>query len=249
MFNSTAKLPEQRRQIRSLLNGRKAVDAIASYFAFYHPDERTQLLVETGPNDRAVGYVAMSRTSIDLFRPFVTLRLPIDDMQASVDLIYEALLPDTAVILNAPFEYAPLLRALFTIQQEETLWLLELDQQRYEPIVNVLVSRSDSPRGLPRFIIRNPQPGQDEVVAAASLNWQSPDFAEIAVMTQPGFQRRGWGRSVVSAMVGHLLENGRSPLYVTAAHNETSRRLAEAVGFVDKGVRQVLIQGVLRPRP
>lgn len=249
MTNHNENLMAQRQLIRPLLNEHQAADAMAAYFAFYHPDDKTQLVTAAAESGQAYAYMAVSRTSIDLFRPFVTMRLPIHNMAESVNFLYTHLQPGTAVFLNAPANYAPLLRAIFDISIEERLWLLELDPQRYKPIINVLVARSTSPNGYPRFIIRGSGQYQNEVIASAELNWQSPYFAEIAVHTHPSFQRRGYGRSVVSAMAGYLLENGRRPLYAVAEGNERSFKLADHVGFVDKGVRQIFMQGTLRQRP
>lgn len=240
-------LTQQRRAIFHLLDDTNPADAMAAYFAFHHPDNRTILRPYPYSAIRAEGYVALSRTGMDLFRPFVTLRLPIHNMQTSADIIYEAIDAGTAVILNAPLRYAPLLHALFEVQTEEHLSLYQLRSSRFEPIINVLVTQDKTPNGLPRFSIRD---RDNEVVgASATLNWQSPDYAEIGVTTRPGYRRRGWGRSVVSAMANHLLANGRTPLYVVAQNNEASIQLAESVGFTDSGVREMMIQGVLKPRP
>ena len=81
-------LTESRRAIQLLLNERRPADAMAAYYAFYYPEEKSQLVtypLDAGPG-KAAGYVAFSRTGMDLFRPYVTLRLPINDMAASVDL-------------------------------------------------------------------------------------------------------------------------------------------------------------------
>jgi len=242
-------LPEKRQAIRRLLNDYNPADAMAAYYAFHHPDHKTQLVTYPAGTDRAIGYVALSRTGIDLFRPLVTLRLPVNDMMASVALFYQALQPGTAVILSAPIQYRPLLEALIDIHAEERLHLFALDQRRFEPIINVLVARSVSSNGLPRFVIRSAASGSSEVVAAAGLNWQSPAFAEISVSTSLRHQRQGWGRSVVAAMVQYLLDSGRQPLYMAAEQNQPSIRLAESVGFVDSGIREVMLQGVVRPRP
>jgi RimJ/RimL family protein N-acetyltransferase len=241
-------LAARRRALRHLLDERSPTDAIASYYALHHPDAKTQLLTIPTDADRAAGYVAISRTGMDLFRPLVTLRLPLADMAASRDLIHQALLPKTAVILIAPLSYRPLLHALFEIQVEEQLRLFTLDRSRFEPIINLLVTQTTGPNDLPRFIIRNNNSREREVVASAGLNWQSPTFAEISVNTRPEHRRRGWGRSVVAAMVQHVLGNGRSPLYIVSEHNSPSLQLAQQVGFVDSRIRLLLLQAVLRPR-
>lgn len=250
-------LKAARRAIRRLLRDRDAIDAMAAYYAFHHPDDKTALVlspegVEDNPVAHADGYVALSRTGIDLFRPLVTMRLPTDSdvmaMPAAAELLGRALAPGQPAILNAPERYRPLIEALFDIQAEERLRLYALTPSRYEPIVNVLVSRSTGPGDLPRFTIRSAQSGQEEVVAAASLNWQSPYFAEIAVNTRPQFRRQGWGRSVVSALSGHLIESGRTPLYVVSEENTASAQLAEHVGFTDTGARDLLLQATLKMR-
>jgi predicted GNAT family acetyltransferase len=177
-----------------------------------------------------------------------SLRLPIQDLQKSADIIYDAIDVGTAVILQSPTEYAPLLQALFDIQTEETLKIFQLNQKLYEPTINVFVTQDESPTNdLPRFIIRNRD--NNEIVASASLNWQTKSYAEIAVFTHPDFRRRGWGRSVVSSMVNYILANGRIPLYTASQSNIPSRQLAERVGFMDTGHRQTLIQAILRPHP
>ncbi|WP_420627445.1 GNAT family N-acetyltransferase [Candidatus Leptofilum sp.] len=240
-------LTQQRRAIFHLLDEKNPADGMASYFAFHHPDNRTILRPYPYAAIRAQGYVALSRTGMDLFRPFVTLRLPIHDMQTSTNVIYEAIDAGTAVILNAPARYAPLLHALFEVQSEEQLSLYRLRPSHFEPIINVLVTQDTAPNGLPRFSIRDRDSGV--IGASATLNWQSPNFAEIGVTTKSGYRRRGWGRSVVSAMANYLLENGRIPLYVVAQNNEASIQLAESVGFTDTGARETLIQAVLKPQP
>lgn len=241
-------LPDRRRAIRHLLDEQNPADALASYLAFYHADNRTILRPYPFEASRAEGFVTLSRTGVDLFRPFVTMRLPIQDVQKSADIIYDAIDVGTAVILQASADYAPLLQALFDIQTEETLKIFKLDQNLFEPIINVFVTEDTSPtNNLPRFIIRNRD--NNEIAASASYNWQTKTFAEVSVFTHPDYRRRGWGRSVVSAIVNNILANGRIPLYTASESNIPSRQLAERVGFVDTGYRQTLMQGILLPHP
>ena len=239
----------RRRAIRHLLDEDNPADAMAAYYALYHGEQKTQLIPWPDDDDRKTGYVALSRTGIDLFRPFVTLRLPVNDMAASVDLIYYALQPGMSVVLSIPDFYLPLIRALFDIQSEQKLKVLFLDRNRFEPVINVLVTQDVAANGLPRFLVHSTAGRQRELAASASLNWQSPRYAEIAVNTQPQQRRRGFGRSVVAAMVQHLVTNGRLPLYAVAADNDASFQLATSLGFVDRGIRETLIHATLRPRP
>ena len=240
-------LIERRRAIYHLLDNRSPADAMAAYYAYYHDDSRTTLRPYPLDAARSQGYVCLSRTGIDLFRPLVTLRLPIADMETSAKVIYDTLDPGMAVILNAPASYLPLLQGLFEIHREDHLQLYVLDQEQFEPIINVLVTQDIAANNLPRFMVKDRDRG--EIAASATLNWQSPNFAEIGVNTRAGYRRRGWGRSVVAGMVNYLLNSGRQPLYLVTANNEASQQLATRIGFKDSGLREVMVQGVLRPQP
>lgn len=244
-------IQDKRRAIRHLLREDDPADAMAAYYALYHPDDKTTLVVlPTAEGQRANGYVALSRTGIDLFRPLVTMRLPTDRdpaaVQAAANLLRLALGSGQPAILSAPVRYMPLLRALFDIQSEEQLRLYALATREFEPIVNVLVTRGIGAGGLARYTIRSAQSGQEEVVADATLNWQSPRYGEIAVNTRPQHRRQGWGRSVVAALSQHLLDSGRTPLYVVSEENAASIQLAESVGFRDTGARELFLQAALR---
>ena len=146
-------IQDKRRAIRHLLREDDPADAMAAYYALYHPDDKTTLVVPpTTEGQRANGYVALSRTGIDLFRPLVTMRLPTDRdpaaVQAAADLLRLALGSGQPVILSAPVRYMPLLRALFDIQSEEQLRLYALAARAFEPIVNVLAREALLPRPL-----------------------------------------------------------------------------------------------------
>jgi len=252
-------LADSRLAIRHLLNERDPADAQAGYYAFHHPDEKVQLITAPEAARMANAYICLARTGMDLFRPVVTLRLPEDESTFGPDpytgavLIYRAIHPGTSVILAAPEAYQPLLRALFEVQAEDLLNLLVMDRGRFQPIINVLVARSQSYDGLPRFIVRQTGNGRSnqkgDVIAAAGLNWQSDRFAEIYVHTKSPYRRQGLGRSVVAAVVQHVLDSGRVPLYLVSAANQASIQLAESVGFVDIGIKKVLFEGTLAPRP
>lgn len=244
-----SRLVGARRAIRHLLNEQDPADAMAAYYAFYHPDEKTNIVITPEKAARAEGYVTLSRTGMDLFRPLATMRLPVDQgpqgYGASLALLRRAMGPGLPVILSIPQRYLPLIRAVFDIQAEETLRLYMLDPQRFEPVINVMVVQSTGANGLPNYLIQSRQSGELETVAMASLNWLSPSFGEIAVMTRPEFRRQGWGQSVVSSMVQYLLANGRTPLYAVNETNQASIQLAGSVGFKDSGVRETMLQAAM----
>lgn len=243
-------LATPRRRIRPLLDERDAADGMAVYYAFYHADERTSLFTYPRDAQRARGYVAVSRTGIDLFRPLLTQRLPEDDPQGASDLIYDALEPGASVFIHCPMAYRALLGAFFDVRSEQHLYLYRLDRERFEPIVNVLVMRSTTPDGRRRYVIRPTGPHSDgELGASAALNWETPNFAEVTVYTNPQYRQRGWGRSVVAALVQDLLESGQTPLYEVSQENEASIKLARSVGFVNTGRDKVLLEATLRSQP
>lgn len=245
-------LEEQRQSIRHLLDERAVADSQATYYAFYHPDNKTRLVTYPANGIRARGYLCLSRTGIDLFRPLLTLRLPQQasekdyDYEAAAELIKHALPFNSNAIISSPSEYQPILSGLLTVQQERKLKVLVLIPNRYQPVINVLVTRARSPNDHPRYIIKSAnEVGTDtgnNVLASAGINWQSPNFAEIYVHTKSPHRRQGYGRSVVSALAGEIMEGGRKPIYVVDTNNSASIQLAESVGFVDTGVFWTLME-------
>lgn len=238
-------LIEQRRAIQLLLDEHDPADAMATYFAFYHAENRTQLRPYPPDSRHALGYICLSQTGMDLFRPLITMRLPLQDLSASAAIIQQALPPGTAVILAVPDLYEPLITALFNVETVEVYQLLALHHTRFEPLVNVLITQDMGANGLPRFVIRD-RPRENVLVAAAGLNWQTARFAEISVNTHPQYRRQGYGRSVVAAMANHLLSHGRTPLYLVAENNPASLQVAFQVGFTDTLHRQLIIQGTCK---
>ena len=236
-------LSEKRQAIRHLLNERSPADATAVYYAFHHPDNKTQIATYPAEATRAEGFAIFSRTGMDLFRPLVTLRLPGSDGD-KMSMLTQLFPQASAMILQIPERDAPVMQAFFDFSTDALFQLMTLDQTRFEPIINVLVTRSIAPNQLPQFSIRNEQ----EIVTSAGLNWQSRYFGDIAVHTRPTQRRRGWGRSVVAAIVQELLVNGRLPLYHVSQNNTASIQLAERVGFTDSGIRQLITQATSRPR-
>ncbi|MBE2220925.1 MAG: hypothetical protein IAF02_05265 [Anaerolineae bacterium] len=238
-------IDQRRRAIQHLLSDNPA-DATAVYYAFHHPDGKSSVLPYPAEAERAEGFVTFSRTGLDLFRPLVTMRLPIADLETSAAVIYNGIQPETAVIIQAPTDYLPLLQALFDVQTIEHFHLYTLSRNHFEPVINVLVTQSTGPNGLPRFVVRSQQ--DDRVIASAGINWQSPDYASLSVNTDAAHQRQGLGVSVLSAIVGYVLENGRSPLYEVATSNTASQTLARQTNFTNTGADKVLLQAVLKPR-
>ena len=239
-------LNQRRNAIRHLLNDDPA-SAAAAYYAFYHPDAKTSVQPYPAEAERAMGFVTFSRTGMDLFRSLVTMRLPIDDLETSAEIIYHAMQPETAVILHIPTAYLPLIQALFDVQTIEQFSLYTLDRSTLDPIINVLVTQSTGPNGLPRFVVRSQQ--DNRVIAAAGINWQSPGYASLSVNTDAARRRQGLGTSVLSAIAQYVVDNGRTPLYEVAADaNPASQILAAHIGFRYTLEDKAIVQAILKSR-
>jgi RimJ/RimL family protein N-acetyltransferase len=222
---------EDRGELRSLLDSRRAADAQAAYYALHHPAARVRMWVYAN-GGRREGFLVRAQTGRDLFRPLVILRAP---HAGAAELLLRAALPTGSAFLVLLTEQSadwPL--PLRLDEPPIRSRLLELNAARFEPIVNIFVVRSPSPDGLPRFEIRQ----GERLLAAAGVNWQSPEWAEVFVQTEPEVQNRGYGKSVVAALCRELLEGRRRVLYAVEESNNASRHLAEGLGFADTGERE-----------
>lgn len=245
-MSSRTELERVRPRVRPLLDTRSPADALASYYALYHAPARSELFVHperaAAGAEPAAGFLVRARTGLDLFRPLVTFRGPNEAVVAA--LVERGLQPGRPTYLTVPESLAPWANKCLTVTDAEVHRVYRLNPQRYQPIINVLVVTNTGADGLPRCEIR----AGDRAGAVAGINWQSPEFAEVYVYTDQAVRGRGWGKSVVAALVSLIRQSGRTPLYVVAESNEYSIRLAEVVGFDDTGHREYVGQAV-RPAP
>ena len=239
-LNQLTELNEKRRAIRPLLSPSDPADALTSYYALWHDPRRTQLTLHYDDQRRADGFITVSQTGVDLFRPLVTLRAPGDTVTA--ELLHAALIPDRPYYFIVPVTLAAAVRGHVEISRSSLNRIYLLDPASFQPVMNVLVQRTGAADGAPRFEIES----QGEVMAMSGTNWRSPAFAEVFVYTHPRGRGRGWGRSVVSACTAALLEEKLRPLYIVDEGNEASVRTAEAVGYVDSGLREFAGEGQLK---
>jgi GNAT superfamily N-acetyltransferase len=244
-------LIKKRQAIQHLLNPRSPADALASYYALYHPPDRTTLLVHRspGPGNRADGFLALCRTGMDLFRPLLTLRVA--DEQAAAELLASALPAEAAVMIAVPPDLRPIVEAFFTLGGEITASVFQLERHDFRPIINVLVVQAPSPDGTPRFVIRGQSFDRGArpvgpALATAGINWRSPYFADLYVHVDPQARGRGFGKSVVSALSNWLLGQNITPLYTAPDTDEESAQLAAGLGFRDTGVRTLFCDGIRR---
>jgi len=216
-----------------LLTGRP-VDAMASYFALEHDERRTKLTVREDARGRALAFVAVCQTGIDLFRPLVIMRG--DDSVALQDAIREALAPRRAYLLSAPMTVHNDIAAVCELNGEQVNHVYALSTAQFQPTVNILVQTSRTPDGQLRAFIKA-RDGSN--AAEAGTSWISARYAEVYVNVAETVRRRGLGKSVVSAVCNQLIERSKMPIYVTGRTNEGSRRLAERVGFADTGALEL----------
>lgn len=236
-------LANKRHALRMLLDENNPVDAMAVYYAYYHEAHRTTIITEPDPNNggKAIGYAAISRTGIDLFRPLITTRLPINDLDSSAKFLQKVLPSGADAFIVCPEQYGPLVRALYHVQAEQTLHLYTFPLGIPKPLINIFVTRDDD-SDYPRFVINKTIDGERSTVSSAGVNWITPKFAEIAVRTSADYRRRGYGKSVVTALTRHLIEIGRQPLYAVNETNFASIELAKQIGFHDSGHRQLMFE-------
>jgi hypothetical protein len=70
------------------------------------------------------------------------------------------------------------------------------------------------------------------IAEAPAIGPMQDAIEEMGVDTLPGYQRRGYGKAVISGMTQAVLEIGRIPVYRCGSKNEASLCLARAVGYV-----------------
>ncbi|MCL4505840.1 MAG: GNAT family N-acetyltransferase [Chloroflexi bacterium] len=218
-----------RTQITALLTSQPS-DALAAYFALEHDARRTRLTVRTDARGRAVAFVAVCQTGIDLFRPLVVMRG--DDTVALHTALHEALSPGRQYLFSAPVTLRTDIDQVANLYSETINKIYTLARPDFKPIVNILVQTNRSPEGLLRVGIR----ARDESWAAeAGTTWISSRYAEVYVRVVEAARNRGLGKSVVSALSAQLLDMNRIPLYSVAEDNIPSQRLALRLGYRDTG--------------
>jgi hypothetical protein len=171
------------------------------------------------------------------------MRLPIHNPEESAAVVRHGLTPGSPAILAVPEAYMPLVGGLFELGNEERYRVLALDRGRYRPIINVLVTHETGPNGLAAYTIRH----QDERVVSATVNWQTGHFADLNLTVNGSARRAGWIESVLAALAGHMVDTGRTPLLTVPDQDSDATAAAQAVGFVDLGIREHMVEAALLP--
>jgi GNAT superfamily N-acetyltransferase len=74
-----------------------------------------------------------------------------------------------------------------------------------------------------------------EIAAGVGRKIHDEHGHELAVVTEPGHQGRGWARQLVTQAARRILADGAVPTYLHAPSNTASARTAVASGFPDLG--------------
>jgi len=232
---------QARQRIRALLDDSNPAESPTTYYALFHPKERSAIFTHEDDKGKTRGFVGRFQTGADLFRPLVTLVCPNPEVAAG--LLARGLVGGRPYILFAGLNQLPMVGGSLYIENQRILRIYTLNPARFSPQINVLVEQKTGADGLPRCEVNM----NEQKMAVAGVNWRSPAFAEIYVHTEPEARQRGWGRSVVSCVVERLLKEGILPVYLVENNNEASKLLIESLGFADSGSRQVYADAVYKP--
>jgi hypothetical protein len=146
-----AVLPREtwRSALQPLLNDHSPADALASYYAFNHPADRTEIFEHRSADlGRADGFLVRARTGLDLFRPLVTFRA--DSEATALALFRDGLLPHRPVYLVAPESLGNWAAKYLNLTDIELHRIYRFDPDRYRPEINVLLVSGAGPDGTPR---------------------------------------------------------------------------------------------------
>ncbi len=237
MTGSSSSLRDQRKLIETFLDLHSAADAPTAYYGLYHDAVRSLIVARA-----AEGFAGRFQTGIDLFRPLICMRCY--RAEPAADLLSEVLQIGRPYLFFANANQLPLVGGSLQLANEHVYSIYALEPARFQPTVNVLVVNKAAPDGLPRAEVHN-----GGLQAAAGVNWQGPGFAEVFVQTEAEARRRGWGRSVLSAVTARVLQSGRIGLYLVEPNNEASVNLATGLGYVDTGARQVFAEAIYLGHP
>jgi hypothetical protein len=210
-----------------------ATDALYAYYAFYHDRERTELNVHVDTDGHADGFVAICQTGQRLFQPTVVLRTP--KVRVAVNLLREALASGRPYYLITTPDLREAVLEVVEMPEPQINRVYEFDMSRFEHSINVLVVAEEGIEDRPRFLIRS----RDQIVAEAGVAWLSPQFAAVYARVTSAAQERGLGQSVLATCTRWVFRSGRRPLMIINTGDDSAMALAEVVGYVDTGAREL----------
>lgn len=230
---------EERNSIKRLINPKVASDAQAAYYALDHPRERVSLHGYFPQEGILNGFIAIAQTGFDLFRPLIVPFTGTDE--ALVQLLRSAVPFNRPHLVYLPIEQESLLDSHFEVDKLQLSSVLRLDPRGFEPILNILVREDRNTEGWPRFEIKARGGG----FAAAGSNWMSKYAAEMYIESDEEGRRRGFTKSVLSALIDRLMAEKLLVLFRVVDDDYGSFEDAFDLGFVPTGVRSLLAQVVV----
>jgi hypothetical protein len=211
---------------------RSASDALASYYGLVHDCGKVQLFGYYPNTENLSAFLALAQTGIDLFRPLV---IPFAGTEEALrGLIQKSLKPERHYLTYLPIEQQEFLIGAADLSPIRMSNLLRLDARGFEPIINVLLERRQSPDGSPRFEIRS-----KGGFAASGINWQTKFAAEIYAEGDSLGYRRGFTKSVLGALMHQLIQEKLTVFLRVPDDDYRSFEDAFDLGFKPTGVRQV----------
>jgi RimJ/RimL family protein N-acetyltransferase len=220
-----------------LLDPTDPEDALTLYYALHYPTDRVTVHV-LSEQDQPVGFLAVCQAAVELWTPLVVMRTVSADV--SYRLLHECLSPGREYVFAiAEWDVPPLERAC-RIWDRDHERIYTLRPADFEPVRHPALRRNDRLDGRVRFEIVL----DGHVVSRAGTNWESPNFAEIGVMTDEAYRGRGLAKAVVSACTDILLERDIAPLYIASEENAASRQVCESLGYTFHGQREFACRGV-----
>lgn len=215
-------------------------DALPAYYALTHPEDRVALYAYYHTPNIPSGFLVLARTGFDLFRP---LAVPFVATPGGLtSLLAAAIEPGRPVILTVPLEQREWVQEVAELGSPVVLDLLRVDARSYSPLLNVLVVEATAPGGLPRYEIRSGGVAH----AAAGLNWIGDLYSEVYLETSPEAAGKPYGKSVLSAITGRLLAEGKVALLRLEETNVAGHVDAYEIGFRRTGERNLVGQALLR---
>jgi hypothetical protein len=225
---------EQRQSLSRLVDLRSTADAMPAYYALEHPGERTELYGYYPSPDTLSGFLTVAQTGFDLFRP---VAVPfVANAEAMGALLDTAFLPNRPYLVYIPVDQQDFIANEFHHTPLQVTNLLRLDSRVFTPILNVMIVRTEAATGLARFEIRSSVQG----FAAAGINWMSSTAAEMYVEADESGRRRGFTKSVLAALIEHLLAHSKTVLFRVADDDYDAFEDAFDLGFKPTGIRTLM---------
>lgn len=227
---------EHRHILSRLVDLHSVADAMPAYYALEHPCERTELYGYYPSPDTPSGFLAVAQTGLDLFRP---IAIPfVANEEAMRSLLAQGLKSNRAYLVYLPVDQQDFIRKEIPYQPLQVSNLLRLDPRAFTPIMNIMIIKTEAASGLPRFEIQSSVQGY----AAAGINWMSSTAAEMYVEADDAGRRRGFTKSVLAALIEHLMAQKRTVLFRVADDDYDAFEDAFDLGFKPTGVRTLLAE-------